>query len=183
MNLRKGMLTEQYVQGLFTAVQESPFALLARLNMRPDPLQRVKLVELARATDAVDMQEIPQFVRVAAIMALWRVLHSDQAQCLVLSPERERAWPFFDWLKDIVTSSDPVLANITHISARTRMQFGHDRSRCIKLAPNHIAGLGGLHASSMTGIVLDAGNTDTQLLQLFEATIGAAKNSLLIRLW
>lgn len=181
-------------------VPESPTDLCRLLKLDPDQAQVELMETLARQAGHVDAPlrrqsdgEIDEYALKAALMVvLWRVLRVPGSRATIIAPSAgpelssgELGHLAMGFLAEVCKTRDVVLASISRLRGWHGIQFGDEEGWEIRFCHNAPSVVAESAARSLTGLVLDAGDSCSTLagvVRELDVVIQQPRGAV-IRLW
>jgi hypothetical protein len=181
------MFTTTYLDELMMAQLRDPSALCEALKLRPSKAQIEVMEEFKGLPPVIERvrDSEREMIRVACLLALWRVLCIPGSRGTLVCAERDEASHAMDFLTALTTRVDPALAAVTHQTRWNALSFGSDPGWELRLIPNlpHVAAE--MAPSTLVAVVIGAASSDPA----FHDTAETLEKGLLhphktlIRLW
>lgn len=170
------------------------------LRLDPDPTQVELMERLARQRGHADvLLERPadggaddRSVRAALMVVLWRVLRVPGSRATILAPSAasslasgELGHSAMGFLAEVCKTKDAALSSISTYKAWYSLEFGTEPGWEVRFCHNLPSSVSESAARSLTGLILDAGDSCTALAGCARELDAIARDprGLVLRLW
>lgn len=184
-------------------VPNSPAALCGMLHLDPDFQQVETMERLARHHGVFDARLIVDgadgdvewdgtMLRAALMVVLWRTLQVPGSRATIIAPSANEnlgasdlGHTAMEFLAEVCKLQDHVLSSMTRLKSWHCIEFGTESGWEIRFVHNVPSIVAESAARSLTGLVLDAGDTSSNLGECARAleSIAEQPRGLVLRLW
>lgn len=165
----------------------TPLTLLDELGLIPTLRQHVTLQRFEEGEKQVNLigDDKQENARAVAIYALWRVLKTQGAMAIVLTPTQDRGAELMTFLDSVTQLCNPHLAQVAGFPRWNVLRINSQPSWEIRVMPNRAPLVREEAPKALVSVILDAKNPDFQFVEACKALeeCSTHEKNTLVRVW